>query len=73
MFALDGIDWRAWSAADRSSVAYLLLKRQYAGDPHLLRGLYELVGDTDALAALDRGILGQPAQVEVPDVGVRRG
>jgi hypothetical protein len=73
VFALDGIDPRSWSAADRYAVAYLMLKRQYASDPHLLRELYELVGDKNALAALDRATMHQPAQVEVSDVRPRNG
>lgn len=67
------MDWRSWSAADRTAVAYLMLKRQYRNDPHALRELYELVGDTDAIAALDRQIMGQGSSVEVTDVRPRNG
>ena len=63
MFALDGLDWRSWSAADFASVSYLMLRRQYAHDPTELRNLYLLVDDLDAVAALDREIMGQPRQV----------
>lgn len=59
MFALEGIDWRGWTAADRTAVAYLMLKRQNKDNPAGLRELYELVGDKAALAALDRSIMGQ--------------
>lgn len=52
-FALEGIDWRGWTAADRVAVAYLMLQRQNADDKTALRSLYELVEDKHALAALD--------------------
>lgn len=67
MFALEGIDPRQWTPADRCAVSFLLLKRAYrsAGDMAGLRNLYELVEDREALAALDREIMGQGRQVEV--------
>lgn len=58
-FALKGIEWRSWSAADQAAVSYLMLQRQYADDKTALRSLYELVEDRDALAELDRTIMGQ--------------
>lgn len=65
MFALEGIDWRAWTAADRCAVAFLMLKRQYkaSGDNGSLRELYLLVEDRNAVAELDRQIMGQTGQV----------
>lgn len=62
MFALEGINWRAWTAADRAAVAYRLLKQTLTGDD--LRGLYELVGDRSAIAALDREIMGQAPTIQ---------
>lgn len=67
--ALAGVEWRTWSAADRVSATYVLLKRNLSGDA--LRDLYELVGDKDAVAAMDRETMGQPAQVEVTQPPVR--
>lgn len=64
------MDWRSWTAADRVSAGYVLLRRILTGDD--LRVLYEVVGDKDALAAMDRETMKQPAQVPVADIGVRR-
>jgi hypothetical protein len=64
VFALDGIDWRGWSAADRTAIAYLLLKRQHHNNPTVLRELYELAGDTAALAELGRQGMGQDSTIE---------
>lgn len=72
MFALDGIDPRGWTAADRAAVAYLLAK-QNTTDKTALRELYELADDRKALAVLDRQIMGQPETVEVTDVRPRHG
>jgi hypothetical protein len=66
-FALAGIDWRSWSAADHAAVGFLLLKRHFAGDSVALRALFELVEDTAAVAAIDRVSMGQPDRVEVRD------
>lgn len=63
-FALTGIDWRSWSAADQASVSYLLLQRQYATDKASLRDLYELAGDKEAVAEIDRSNMGQPPKIE---------
>lgn len=62
-FALAGVDWRSWSAADRAAVAYRLAK-QRTTDPKALRTLYELVDDKDAIAELDRSNMGQARTVE---------
>jgi hypothetical protein len=51
----------------------MLLQRLLKDDHKALRELYELVEDKDALAALDRETLHQPAQVEVTDVRPRNG
>lgn len=72
MFALEGLDWRSWSAADVASVTYRLL-RTHAQTPTELRELFELVGDKDGIAGLDREAMGQTAGVEITDVGVSRG
>lgn len=68
MFALDGIDWRSWTAADRVAATFLLLKRQYkrSGDTQALRDLYLLVGDKAAVAAIDNQIIhgGQTVQTD---------
>lgn len=64
MFALSGVDWRSWSAADRAAVGYLLLRRQHADDVTALRELYELADDTEGLAALARQNLGQGHTIE---------
>jgi hypothetical protein len=73
MFALEGIDWRGWSAADRAAVAFLLLKRQNRDDPTMLRELFVLVEDSDAVAELDRQMMSQPRQVEATNVRPRHG
>lgn len=62
-FALAGVDWRSWSAADRVSATYVLLKRNLRGDTDALRNLYTLTGDKNALAVLDREIMGQTPQI----------
>jgi hypothetical protein len=72
-FALAGLDWRSWSAADRAAVTFLMLKRQHGDDPVALRALYVMVDDTEAVAEMDRQKMSQPAQVAVQTVGVRRG
>lgn len=64
VLALEGVNWRQWSAADFASVGYRLLRRA-ASTPDQLRELFELVGDRDALAALDREIMGQGSMIEV--------
>lgn len=66
-----GLDWRSWSAADRAAVVYILLQRANRDDTDELRKLYELVGDTAAVAAIDRDRMGQEPSVPVRDVGVR--
>lgn len=71
MWALEGADWRSWSAADRAAVVFLILKR-IAKEPQERRELFELVEDYEAVAAIDREKMGQSSQVEVPDVAVRR-
>lgn len=71
MWALEGADWRTWTAADRAAVIFLLLKR-VTKDPQEMRDLFELVEDYDAVAAVDREKMGQTSQIEVPDVAVRR-
>lgn len=75
MFALDGLNPRSWTAADRASVAYLLWQRsaKASNDGDALRELFTLTDDHAALGALDREIMGQTAQVEVQPMGVRRG
>lgn len=40
-----------------------MLQRQYANEPTELRSLYELVGDRDAIAELDRQIMGQSSTI----------
>lgn len=66
VLALDGVNVHAWTAADRVSVGYVLLHRRLrqSGDVDGLRELFELTGDRDSLAALDREIMGQPPQIE---------
>lgn len=64
LFLDHGINWRDLSAADVVSVSFLWLKRQYRNDPEALRGLYELVGDKAAIAALDRAKMGQSESIE---------
>lgn len=66
MFALDGLDWRSWTAADRAAATYLLLKRQYRSTKNLdaLRELFLLAGDVEAVAALDREKMGQTPTIE---------
>lgn len=64
VWALDGVDWRGWTAADRAAVTYVMLKRQHSSDPQALRELYEMVGDTAALATLDRSIMGQTKTIQ---------
>lgn len=66
MFALDGLDWRSWTAADRISATYLLLKRHYrsTGDLDGLGDLFELVGDREGLAELARTKMGQTRTIE---------
>jgi hypothetical protein len=63
-FALAGIDWRSWTAADRAAVTYMMLRRQYAGDHAALRELFELADDRDALAALARANMGQTPTIQ---------
>lgn len=58
-FALAGIDWRSWTAADRAAVTYLMLKRQCADDTAALRELLLLADDREAVAELDRNIMNQ--------------
>jgi hypothetical protein len=70
VFLLDGLDWRSWSAADLASVTYHVLRRSLTGDD--LRDFYDLVGDKDAKAALDRESMGQTSGVELTDVKGRR-
>lgn len=60
--AISGVDWRSWSAADRVNATYLLLKRNLDTDG--LRELYRFVGDKNALAAMDREIMGQPSTIQ---------
>lgn len=66
MFALDGLDWRSWTAADQSSVIFQLLKRAYkrAGDTTGLRELLVMVGDNAGVAELDRQLMGQSPSIE---------
>lgn len=66
VFALDGVDWRSWTAADRTAVAFLLLKRQHkrAGDTGALRELLLMVGDNAGVAVLDRQLMGQTPSIE---------
>lgn len=71
MFALEGVNWRAWSAADRVAATYVMLVRR--ADRDQLRVIYELTGDTEALGVLDREVMGQTGGVELTDVGVARG
>lgn len=70
-FALDGVKWREWSAADRVAATYLLLKTTLTGAE--LRELYVVAGDWDAVATLDRDNMGQTGGVELTDVPVRGG
>lgn len=63
MWALDGVDWRSWTAADRAAVCFLLLKKQYRDDVPALRELLLLVEDKEAVAELDREIMGQTATI----------
>jgi hypothetical protein len=63
VFALDGVNWRVWSAADRVSATYALLLRTLDGDG--LRALHTLMGDKAAVAALDREKMGQTEQLQL--------
>lgn len=66
MFAVDGVNVHTWTAADQVAVSYQLLRRRFRaeGDTTLLRELFELADDKDALAALDREVMGQPRRLE---------
>ena len=50
---------------------FALLKQNLEGEA--LRGLYELVGDTDALTRLDQAAMGQTGGVQLTEMGVARG
>jgi len=70
VFALDGINWRSWSAADRVSATYALLLRTLDGDG--LRELHTLMGDKEAIAVLDREKMGQSTQLQLDNPPGRR-
>lgn len=63
-WVLAGVDWRSWSAADRAAAMFVQLEHANARNPEGLRQLYELAGDTAALAELDRKAMGQDSTIE---------
>lgn len=50
---------------------FALLKQTLEGEA--LRGLYELVGDTDAVTRMDQAAMGQTGGVQLTEMGVARG